>query len=237
MLFIVLKFYFHVQSGDVIKMVYSGRICSVLFVIILLTAVRFVVLADTKYFPLQVWIIGIAAACIAYIMGREYDKTVMLSHRDTLTGLYNRRFVHKKVPVQLNFFRKKRGPIAISIVDMNDFKIINDTCGHEYGDAVLIRFADILGKCVRKKDIVARWGGDEFLIVAFDVSRLEMEKINQRIYRELRRFSMEIHINVTISIGTAISPDDGNNINELINAADADMYSYKLTREEIAWRK
>lgn len=94
----------------------------------------------------------------------QYDKAKYFSEKDTLTGVYNRRFVEAIFPKLLAQVERKNEQLSLSIVDCNDFKPINDTYGHKIGDEVLITLSSLLAGEIRKSDIVARWGGDEFLI-------------------------------------------------------------------------
>lgn len=207
-------------------LMYRGRFISVLFVFLLVLAMGCAVAFYFRHIPVQLLVLGIVAVATAYFLGLQYDKAVQISLKDPLTGLYNRRYIHKVIPRLLRQFQYN-DTIGISLVDLNDFKMINDTRGHEYGDSVLICLAHILEKSVRRTDIVARWGGDEFLIVAVKAGHREMELIHYRIFSELRDFSEKANIDISISIGNAISPYDGLELHELVRSADMNMYNEK----------
>jgi diguanylate cyclase (GGDEF)-like protein len=144
-------------------------------------------------------------------MGRHYDKVKYLTIIDELTGVYNRRYLTD------HFNKIASGTFSLSLVDINDFKHINDTYGHHMGDLVLQHISSILGTLVEQKDFVVRLGGDEFLV------------ISRTVYLQSQRMEFEIDVSfpVSASVGTAMYPYHGTTLNELINIADKNMYQIK----------
>lgn len=141
-------------------------------------------------------------------LGYQFDKAKYLSEKDTLTGLYNRRFVSMTTPKVLSQTDSSNKKLTISVIDCDDFKQINDTYGHETGDLVLQRVSEILVENKRKSDIVARWGGDEFLIVSPETDPESFKLISNNIKEDLNKLSKELSINISVSIGTSVYPDD-----------------------------
>jgi diguanylate cyclase (GGDEF)-like protein len=147
---------------------------------------------------------------------------------DSLTGLYNRSAFFDLVKREIE--RLKRGEnriVCIAFVDLDNFKRVNDEFGHEEGDRVLSKFGEILAKGFRKYDIVARFGGDEFVIALInckDAGRCTcpaFRKFKKRVERELCEYRL------TVSIGVVKAPDDGVDIDRLISEADRRMYKAK----------
>jgi diguanylate cyclase (GGDEF)-like protein len=147
---------------------------------------------------------------------------------DPLTGLPNREALEEK-------FKQARGgnnsrKTALLFLDMDFFKKVNDTHGHEFGDRILKIIADRLKNSVRETDIVARLGGDEFIIVADNALLTDdMKKIAQNV---LDAFSEPFNedgreVSLTASIGVAIYPDHGDNFHILLRHADAALYKAK----------
>ncbi|HLS28506.1 MAG TPA: diguanylate cyclase, partial [Opitutales bacterium] len=94
-----------------------------------------------------------------------------LAMRDMLTGIYNRRAVQERLDEELARFQRTGAGLNIALVDLDNFKRVNDTWGHQAGDLVLSEFAKAVRKAMRVSDVVGRWGGDEFLLIALDLDK------------------------------------------------------------------
>lgn len=151
----------------------------------------------------------------------------MLSFIDDLTCLYNRRgFIHLSDQVMLD---KPRDHAACLFIDLDEFKPINDRYGHDIGDEFLKIIAKRLHYCVREDDLVGRLGGDEFVCFLKNTNAKIAEQVAERIVISLSN-PMEVsghHFSGTASIGIAISPQDGKNIEALLKNADIAMYEAK----------
>lgn len=152
-----------------------------------------------------------------------------LAHHDSLTGLPNRNFFNSHLNMSLKRSDLKNRNICIMFIDLDRFKIINDTMGHTFGDAFLKQISERLNQCVRKGDIVSRYGGDEFIIMMEDISSIEASEAAGRIISE---FSHPFMVNgcevfITSSIGISFYPDDGQDIDTIVKNADMAMYYAK----------
>ncbi len=153
-----------------------------------------------------------------------------LAHHDTLTGLPNRRLFRDIADLELAQARRNRRKLAILFLDLDRFKEINDTLGHDVGDELLKQAAGMFRETVRASDTVARIGGDEFNIILADIARPEdVSDIAQKIIRRFRSpFSISGNeLNVTTSIGISVYPDDSTEIDTLLRYADIAMYHAK----------
>lgn len=162
----------------------------------------------------------------------RYAKQDEAAKVDLLTGTLNKNTFKKDVVRNL---RKKKNRQALIIIGINKFKAINDTYGHLAGDRVIEEIAHRLTKVLRGKDLVSRWGGDEFVIYVDALeSQCDIEKIIKRIHREVAHpFQInETLIQVDVSTGYACYPDDGTNYQELYKKADHKMYENKALSEE-----
>jgi diguanylate cyclase (GGDEF)-like protein/PAS domain S-box-containing protein len=153
-----------------------------------------------------------------------------LAFYDTLTGLANRTLFHERLLHAIEHARRRNASAALMYLDLDQFKRVNDTLGHEAGDQLLKEVSQRLQDCVRKEDTVGRSGGDEFTILLYDITSpsdagLVAEKILQRL-REPINLSGQPLV-VTTSIGITIIPADGNAPNELMKNADLAMYRAK----------
>ena len=165
-----------------------------------------------------------------------------LAYYDSLTGLPNRTFYKELVSRALLLAKRHRWTIAILFIDLDYFKRINDTLGHDVGDQLLRTVGDLVKTCIRKSDfitrseqdelenVVARLGGDEFIVLLNEIAHSQdASRVARRILKELARpFTLAGHeVFVTASIGIAIYPLDGNNAENLLKNADVAMYHAK----------
>jgi diguanylate cyclase (GGDEF)-like protein len=156
-------------------------------------------------------------------LGRKYDEAKFFSEKDFLTGVYNRRYVNDIFPKLISKASKQNEILIIFIIDVNNFKLLNDTYGHEKGDNALRILSNILVKNTRETDLVARWGGDEFIIIAsstdHEIIKRLIGRIEIAIEEELNKYP-DFHLDVGISIGYASYPTQGRTLGELVKIAD-----------------
>jgi diguanylate cyclase (GGDEF)-like protein len=153
-----------------------------------------------------------------------------LSQHDTLTGIPNRAFFFNKLKELLHSVQQKKQKIAILFVDLDKFKQINDTLGHQAGDIILKEVASRIQKALDHKGIVTRYGGDEFAIIVEQIEGIGIMK--ELIHRIFHSMHIPIDINgtpvqITMSIGATIAPDDGTEELTLLTNADKAMYRAK----------
>ena len=152
---------------------------------------------------------------------------------DGMTGLKNHRTFQQAFDTMLERASRKRDALCLILMDIDRFKQLNDTYGHPFGDEVLKRVARILGSAARKVDLAARYGGEEFTLILEDSDEDGGRQIAERIRREIEllRIPNEEHgeVAVTISMGIASYPRDGDDKDELITHADQALYLAKQT--------
>ncbi|SEB98614.1 GGDEF domain-containing protein [Paenibacillus sp. GP183] len=208
-------------------MKYSGRIVIISVVVILILAIRTYGSLYYNYPSLQFPLIGVILVFASWLLGTQYDKLKFLSERDVLTNLYNRRFLLYTFPKLIASVDRKQEKLIVYFIDVDDFKIINDTRGHEIGDRVLQRIANVLTLHSQKRDIVVRWAGDEFLILSPLSDDRNKAKTISLIQNELKLSSQELDIAISVSIGTATYPNEAQTLDDLLHAADQGMYILK----------
>lgn len=147
-----------------------------------------------------------------------------INYHDRLTGLYNRAYFEQKIQ---QFNAKKYLPIPILMGDVNGLKLANDVYGHEAGDQLLSNIANILRNCTKDTDVIARWGGDEFVILMPNTTTAEAEETRQNIYRMCKETPNE-HIALSISIGGATRTRLNENVFDVLRKAEDAMYANKL---------
>jgi diguanylate cyclase (GGDEF)-like protein len=155
------------------------------------------------------------------------------SATDELTGLLNRAGILQVLERERERARRDGTPLAVLVVDVDDFKSINDTYGHNAGDVVLRCIADDIVRAVRINDRVGRYGGDEFLVVAPNTGMSAVEIVAERIKRSQRRpldLGNGVMLTTSVSVGSAVDHGDMD-MKTLFNSADVEMYRYKRTHK------
>jgi diguanylate cyclase (GGDEF)-like protein/PAS domain S-box-containing protein len=160
---------------------------------------------------------------------RYEEKIKHYAFHDALTGLPNRRLFNDRLTIALANAKRNNKRLATMFMDLDRFKLINDTLGHEIGDLLLIEVANRLTQSIREGDTMARLGGDEFIILLEDIDVIE---VDQTIRRMTDKLSEKFIINhqtlfTSMSIGTSFYPDDGEDVESLIKHADMAMYYVK----------
>lgn len=158
------------------------------------------------------------------------ERLSKLAYHDVLTGLANRRLLYEQLKQELARARRQRSMLAVVFVDLDNFKTVNDTLGHSAGDQLLKQISARILSCTREGDIVARVGGDEFVMVLPIQS--DRDTVSPVIQRVLDSVSRTVRIgnrklNVSCSIGVAVYPQDGRDDATLLRNADAAMYRAK----------
>jgi diguanylate cyclase (GGDEF)-like protein/PAS domain S-box-containing protein len=161
----------------------------------------------------------------------DTERTIhYMAHHDALTGLPNRRLMQDRLNQAIMAARRKQRHVAVLFLDLDRFKVVNDTLGHDTGDFILKDMARRLVSCVREVDTVSREGGDEFVVILPDLERPEnarvvADKILEELARPVEIGGHEIH--VTPSIGISHYPNDATDVHQLLKHADNAMYQAK----------
>jgi diguanylate cyclase (GGDEF)-like protein len=165
------------------------------------------------------------------IVGRMIQKLILSSHTDFLTGLWNRRCFYLRLDEEESRATRKKTPLCIAMIDVDDFKKINDTYGHAIGDVILSDIATELSNNTRNTDIVTRWGGDEFAIIFSSTSLVETCEVMERIRRKIElRFLSSYRL--TISAGV-VSLEPNNDLKNLLIKADQALYKAKTQKNTV----
>lgn len=161
---------------------------------------------------------------------KKQEQLIFLSEHDPLTGLYNRRAFDKSLENAIVKANRTGCKLAILFIDLDDFKLVNDTYGHDAGDVILVTISDRLSNAIRQSDFVGRLGGDEFVICLdllndFDILPKKVQQIMEVICAPIRFNDRELAISA--SIGVSHFPEDTKNKEALLSIADEAMYRSK----------
>ncbi len=155
---------------------------------------------------------------------------------DLVTGIYSHRHLQDRVRQETARASRAHSPLSLLMIDLDEFKRINDEHGHQAGDGVLRAIAGALRAAVRTSDVVARYGGDEFVVLMPDTDADEATQVAQRAARAVADLSHPMPdgsvVHVTCSVGLALHPRDGRTGKALLQAADAAMYTHKRSRSQ-----
>ena len=182
----------------------------------------------------------ILARCRTQIRRRRYqdglratfERNVALALIDSLTGLYNRRYLTAHLAALMDRGLRTKKPLALLMVDVDHFKKVNDSYGHAVGDEVLMAVADRLSRHLRSFDTVARWGGEEFVVIMPEAETRVAMAVAERLRTKMSEQPVTVRhavgkLNVTVRIGVAIAGDDITTPDDLLRAADSAMYEAK----------
>jgi diguanylate cyclase (GGDEF)-like protein len=154
-----------------------------------------------------------------------------MSVRDELTGLFNWRFMIESLDREIQRSARKRRPIGVIMLDIDDFKNVNDRFGHLAGDAVLAQLSKYLKMKIRAGDIACRYGGDEFVMILPETELLTAAERAMILSEEIGIMEYQtqdaVHLSITVSVGVAAYPEHGATGKELLAAADAALYFAK----------
>jgi diguanylate cyclase (GGDEF)-like protein len=146
---------------------------------------------------------------------------------DALTGLLNRRRMSDRMHQVRERATQERRPIAVMLLDIDQFKSINDRFGHAWGDDAIVRVSEVLRRTVRRGDLTARWGGEEFLVLLPDATVAEAQEISERIRAEISQAVFdEPQLRVSATIGLA-AWHEGESLDATIHRADTLLYRGK----------
>ncbi len=183
---------------------------------------------------LLIYSMALIGAWMMYMLIRSRSDLADLAMYDQLTGLPNRHLLEDRA--EMAFARQKRKPekiYAVLFLDLDGFKEINDRFGHKAGDAILLAVAERASTIVRENDTVARWGGDEFIILLEDIEQPALQPLIERLRAEIEApVTFENNsLHVGVSVGMAIFPKSGGSLDQILRDADQQMYSEKQLRK------
>jgi len=162
---------------------------------------------------------------------RSVNNTMALAVTDDMTGLYNRRYFDRHMGVMLGKAQSQERDMALMILDIDHFKAVNDTHGHDIGDAVLKEFSARLKRNIRGVDLACRFGGEEFVVMMPDTDFRQAEAVAERVRVSIAEKAFEVGtmrpIVVTVSAGVALNETGADTADSLVKRADLALYRAK----------
>jgi diguanylate cyclase (GGDEF)-like protein len=169
-------------------------------------------------------------ASVAIFNSRSFANLQDFASLDPLTKLYNIGFFKERLSQELERAKRFQHDLSVTIVDLDHFKEYNDTFGHQAGDHLLIQLAEIFKKDFRETDTIARYGGDEFIIMMPETKKPEAGKIVHKVLKDLEMYDFsrgKSGYTITFSAGVSSYPEDGAGIPDLIKSSDEALYEAK----------
>ncbi|MCB9229539.1 MAG: GGDEF domain-containing protein [Deltaproteobacteria bacterium] len=189
---------------------------------------------DSDHFLLYLYLT--AAPMLVFVIfgvyiGHLYNKIRKLADRDSLTGLLNQKSFYRIAEFMFAMAARRQEKIAVLMIDIDDFKKVNDFNNHLVGSYVLTEIAKIMRRSTRRSDILARFGGDEYIIFMNNASRQHTQSFAEKIREDIASSVFEwgrFQVNITVSIGLYIGlPDRERTLRDFVQAADASLYQAK----------
>jgi diguanylate cyclase (GGDEF)-like protein len=170
-----------------------------------------------------------ADICATAIQNARYvERVKQLAYLDGLTGIFNRRYFELRITEEIERARRFRAGMAVVMVDIDQFKNLNDEFGHLLGDEVLRQVSSIFHQQLRKIDVVCRYGGEEFAILLSQTNGQHSQSVAEKLRRLVETWQFPgVPRPVTISAGIATYPEHGTTRDELVKSADAGLYAAK----------
>ncbi len=187
------------------------------------------------YFYVFLIVVGVY---YSYLLVRRIElmkmEAIKISDYDSLTGIRNRRAFLNAAEYLLSLSGRSTIPLVFVFADLDNFKTVNDQFGHEMGDKVLKRFSEMARSIFRKSDVIARYGGDEFVMILTNASLGGAELAIQRLQNEFRNWARNSGLQTGVSFGMAMASKGENNLDDILRQADAALYEAKTKRYEIS---
>ncbi|MES2209915.1 MAG: diguanylate cyclase [Chloroflexota bacterium] len=170
-------------------------------------------------------------AAMALDNAHLYEAARSLADRDPLTGFFNHRYLYERMGEEVVRARRARHPLSLLLLDLDDFKLVNDTFGHQFGDRCLVHLAEVVKSTLRASDVPARYGGDEFAVILPDADHEAAAAVARRITEDLAQRPVMAEgrgpVPISVSIGVASVGPSVRTPTELVEAADTLMYEAK----------
>jgi len=154
------------------------------------------------------------------------EEMIILANQDPLTGLANRRKFNEILHQEYNRYIRCKVPFCLIMIDIDNFKRINDNYGHDIGDEVIVNFSKLVSNQIRKTDVIARWGGEEFSIIAIETTDDSVRSLTEKIRNVINSVQHNKVGSVTASIGVTCSKDK-NSLETIIKHADDALFQAK----------
>lgn len=160
------------------------------------------------------------------IVEERTNKLIKMANIDPLTGIYNRRKFSENLDSEIQRSKRYHQPLSLIMCDVDHFKSVNDTYGHQAGDEVLIGIADVFKACLRNTDVYARWGGEEFIVLLAQTALEDAKLVAEKLRQQIANIHIKDNVQVTASFGVSCFDED-EDVSPLVKRADDALYEAK----------
>jgi diguanylate cyclase (GGDEF)-like protein len=185
------------------------------------------------HYVINVLVLSITTIILKYKYSFEHLKYIELSNRDALTGLYNRRYITDRLRREYKKSKTENLDFCIIMIDIDNFKKVNDIYGHQAGDDVLIKLANSFIVNSRSSDICGRYGGDEFIIILPNCSESNAKQYSERVQNTFDEIC-KCYQDTGLSISFGISNNRLSSVHDIIKNADLKLYNNKLLKKKLS---
>jgi diguanylate cyclase (GGDEF)-like protein len=176
-------------------------------------------------------LLGVVSTMTAVALNntRSFESISFSASTDPLTKLYNIGYFKDRLQEELNRARRFQHSVSVTIIDLDKFKDFNDSFGHQAGDQLLIKLAKVFKDHFEDTDIIARYGGDEFIVMCPEIKKHDTARIVGNLLHDLEMYDFggDAGSKITFSAGISSFPDDGSTVSELVKSADEALYEAK----------
>ncbi|MCW9026607.1 MAG: GGDEF domain-containing protein, partial [Thiovulaceae bacterium] len=226
---------FWVFTVSGLRLIHSTNTALIIFLIAIINSLIINPMQTDEFVMHMFWMLAsLSFGFLGAYLYEDANKKIFLNHKDleknattdNLTGVYNRRKFDEIILYEFDKTKRYKHRFGIIMIDIDYFKSVNDIYGHNVGDKVLIEMSELLKKNIRESDVLIRWGGEEFIIICFEINEESILNLAEKIRKQTEQSSFYKIGKLTLSIGVTLNKSD-DDIDSITKRADKALYNVK----------